>query len=158
MLYAKLKNNEAVEYPLSYEQVCERVVDTANKSRFPIDFQFLNEHGYVQVIPQNVPAASPTSIVTMGMPIVSNGVWYENYLIREMTDEEKNNNYEAKSFQIRQSRDSVLRLFVDNINPIRWDEFNDSEKLAWKEYRQALLDVPQQEGFPWNIIWPTQPE
>jgi len=25
-------------------------------------------------------------------------------------------------------------------------------------YRQALRDVPAQAGFPWTIIWPTQPE
>ncbi len=28
---------------------------------------------------------------------------------------------------------------------------------AWEEYRQALRDVPQQEEFPNNINWPTQP-
>ena len=28
----------------------------------------------------------------------------------------------------------------------------------WKDYRQALRDVPSQEGFPWDIQWPTQPE
>jgi hypothetical protein len=28
----------------------------------------------------------------------------------------------------------------------------------WKDYCQALRDVPTQEGFPWTIVWPTQPE
>jgi hypothetical protein len=28
----------------------------------------------------------------------------------------------------------------------------------WKNYCQALRDVPTQEGFPWTIVWPTQPE
>jgi hypothetical protein len=27
----------------------------------------------------------------------------------------------------------------------------------WKDYCQALRDVPTQEGFPWTIVWPTQP-
>ena len=26
------------------------------------------------------------------------------------------------------------------------------------DYRQALRDIPQQEGFPTNIVWPTKPE
>lgn len=26
------------------------------------------------------------------------------------------------------------------------------------DYRQALRDVPQQDGFPLNITWPTKPE
>ena len=29
---------------------------------------------------------------------------------------------------------------------------------AEKDYRQALRDIPQQEGFPTNIVWPTKPE
>ena len=28
---------------------------------------------------------------------------------------------------------------------------------AEKDYRQALRDVPQQDGFPVNITWPTKP-
>jgi hypothetical protein len=28
----------------------------------------------------------------------------------------------------------------------------------WDAYCQALRDVPAQEGFPWTITWPTQPE
>ena len=27
----------------------------------------------------------------------------------------------------------------------------------WAKYRQALLDVPQQEGFPYSIVWPDAP-
>ena len=28
---------------------------------------------------------------------------------------------------------------------------------AWKVYRQALRDVPEQEGFPLAIVWPVKP-
>lgn len=31
-------------------------------------------------------------------------------------------------------------------------------KDKYAPYRQALRDVPAQAGFPWTIIWPTQPE
>jgi len=27
----------------------------------------------------------------------------------------------------------------------------------WRTYRQALRDVPLQEGFPNDVIWPTEP-
>lgn len=33
-----------------------------------------------------------------------------------------------------------------------------SLKDKWAPYRQALRDVPQQEGFPETVVWPTQPE
>lgn len=57
----------------------------------------------------------------------------------------------------RQIRDKWLRRHIDNINPMRWEEFTEEEKTAWREYRQALLDVPQQQGFPYDIDWPTKP-
>ena len=28
---------------------------------------------------------------------------------------------------------------------------------AWQTYRQALRDVPAQQGFPANITWPVEP-
>lgn len=31
-------------------------------------------------------------------------------------------------------------------------------KTLWADYRQKLRDVPQQEGFPENIIWPEKPQ
>lgn len=31
-------------------------------------------------------------------------------------------------------------------------------KQAWATYRQALRDITSQEGYPFNVIWPTKPE
>ena len=28
---------------------------------------------------------------------------------------------------------------------------------AWQTYRQALRDIPQQPGYPNNVVWPTPP-
>lgn len=33
----------------------------------------------------------------------------------------------------------------------------DEERNAWIEYRQLLRDIPDQEGFPTNVIWPNVP-
>jgi len=30
-------------------------------------------------------------------------------------------------------------------------------KAAWTAYRQALRDLPEQEGWPMNIVWPEKP-
>ena len=58
----------------------------------------------------------------------------------------------------RQQRDELL-FEVDNIvgNPLRWASFSEAKQQAWANYRQALLDVPQQAGFPNTINWPTKP-
>ena len=40
-----------------------------------------------------------------------------------------------------------------------WTQVDDApvDKAAWATYRQALRDVPQQEGFPADVIWPSPP-
>lgn len=59
----------------------------------------------------------------------------------------------------RAKRDGLLRE-LDAIvsNPLRWAEFDDATKQALAEYRQALLDYPQQEGFPENAVLPDKPD
>lgn len=58
----------------------------------------------------------------------------------------------------RAQRDALLSE-VDSIvgNPLRWASFSQAQQTAWADYRQALLDVPQQPSFPNTIDWPTKP-
>ena len=58
----------------------------------------------------------------------------------------------------RARRDSLLLEVVDAMNPMRWELLSDDEKQSWRDYRQALLDVPQQPGFPKEIDWPVAPD
>ena len=65
----------------------------------------------------------------------------------------------AKAAQsVRSQRDSYL-LAVDAIagNALRWAALSEASQSEWATYRQALLDVPQQSGFPDNITWPQEP-
>ena len=57
---------------------------------------------------------------------------------------------------VRYDRDIKLELEVDAIvsNPLRWAEMTKAEQEAMKKYRQALLDITKQPGFPMNVIWP----
>lgn len=56
-----------------------------------------------------------------------------------------------------------LRLYylkeLDSLvqNPIRYEGFTEQEKNKLKQYRLDLLNVPQQEGFPLNVIFPDKP-
>ena len=66
---------------------------------------------------------------------------------------------EQKSSEIRQQRDQLLsELDVVVSNPLRYAEFSEEEKSQLAAYRQALLDVPQQEGFPNDVEWPSKPD
>jgi len=65
----------------------------------------------------------------------------------------------AAAAQVRADRDYRL-VEVDAIagNALRWAALDADTQAAWSTYRQALLDVPQQSGFPHDITWPTKPE
>ena len=41
-------------------------------------------------------------------------------------------------------------------NPLRWSELDATTQALWATYRLALLDVPQQTGFPQTVVWPTK--
>lgn len=62
---------------------------------------------------------------------------------------------EQQEMQVRAQRNSLLTL-------CDWTQLPDAplteeQKQAWAEYRQALRDVPEQAGFPENVVWPSTP-
>jgi hypothetical protein len=57
---------------------------------------------------------------------------------------------------IRSIRDAALTS-VDQVNPVWYASLTPDQQTELVTYRQALLDVPQQSGFPANVIWPTNP-
>lgn len=60
--------------------------------------------------------------------------------------------------QARWKRDGLLyELDAIVTNPLRWGDLTESEQQALAKYRKALLDVPQQESFPDETLWPENP-
>ena len=60
---------------------------------------------------------------------------------------------------VRLERDIKLEQEVDPIagNALRWAALTEEQRQAWAAYRLALLDVPQQAGFPHDVTWPEVP-
>lgn len=59
----------------------------------------------------------------------------------------------------RSKRNDKLRTEVDPIasHALRWADLTSDKQTEWSQYRTALLDVPQQAGFPQTVTWPVQP-
>lgn len=64
-----------------------------------------------------------------------------------------------KAEDMRVTRNLLLQMEVDPIvtNPLRWGDMTSAQQAEWVAYRQALLDLPQQAGFPHDVTWPTKP-
>ena len=59
--------------------------------------------------------------------------------------------------QARLQRKKLLETIVDPIvsNPLRWGDLPAEEQSRLVTYRQSLLDITDQSGFPYDITWPT---
>jgi hypothetical protein len=64
---------------------------------------------------------------------------------------------EIQAGEVRRKRNELLVSEVDPVagHVLRWNSLTAEEQEALADYRQALLDVPQQSGFPQSVIWPT---
>jgi hypothetical protein len=63
----------------------------------------------------------------------------------------------AKS--VRSERLRRLALEIDPIvsNPLRWNSLSPSKQNEWAEYRNSLLNITEQAGFPHDVVWPVKP-
>lgn len=57
--------------------------------------------------------------------------------------------------QARGKRNSLLA--ESDIYMIADYPITEQQRRAWMSYRQALRDIPEQEGWPMNIVWPEKP-
>ena len=64
---------------------------------------------------------------------------------------------EEATVEANMQRKYLLETIVDPLvmNPLRWADLTAQEQERVKTYRQALLDITDQDGFPHNIEWPT---
>lgn len=98
-------------------------------------------------------------------PVWQDGEWHhekipttpeEHLAAGEITQEEAD---ELKVAEVRSERDSRLyKLDAIVTNPLRWGALTAEQQTQAQSYRQLLLDVPQQAGFPWATEWPETPD
>lgn len=81
--------------------------------------------------------------------IVDQGNYYEVVEVPAPTAEQL-------AASIRAERDAKLN--DTDIIIIRCAEAGEPVPDEWKAYRQALRDIPQQAGFPDDVVWPEKPE
>jgi hypothetical protein len=98
----------------------------------------------------------------------ADGKWYAKYVLGPVftdttvegvttTALEHETAYKASKDQ--EQAKSVRATRASKLSETDWRFRSDmTPSQAWKDYCQALRDVPTQTGFPWTIVWPTQPE
>jgi hypothetical protein len=147
--YAKLENNQIVEFPI-YQGDLKILVgfdDTSGE-------EFQTPEGYVAVEDTDPPQFPFDYEKTLRekTPEQIDGVWTRVWAIEDATEQELQFRIQKKSEEIRKKRNQLL-------SETDWTQLLNSpvDSNIWAIYRQELRDIPEQEGFPWEIQWPELP-
>ena len=157
-MLVKIVDGSVQKYPYSIQELRADHKNTS-WSNNPTDAA-LAAVGVYKVLVDDIPSYNSTTqkVVTDSEPTLVGGMWKITRQVVDLTEEELTETNAVLEANIRSERDSRLETDVDKINVIRWNSFTTEQQSAWQAYRQALLDVPQQEGFPTSIEWPGKPE
>ena len=154
MNYIHAENSIVIEYPYSIEKMHS---DNPHTS-FPIEMstEELAEWGVFAVEEQNPPACNEqTESIEIQPPSLVNGVWLRDWLITPADPAEIERRTSAKADKERAKRNLVLSR-TDYTQCLDFPG-TDGERANYAVFRQALRDVPEQIGFPWNVVWPLPP-
>lgn len=109
---------------------------------------FLTANSVVELV-ETLSYTTPTQKLTSVDPYVQSGKAY-NVKVESTTTEEQAALTSQKWEEVRNQRNTILQA-------TDWRACSDLNMSdAWKNYRQALRDVPTQSD-PFNITWPTSP-
>ena len=93
-----------------------------------------------------------------GVEQQSDGKWYTKYVLGPVfSNAEDEAAYKAR--KDAEQADGVRRQRNEKLVECDWTQLADApaNNAAWAIYRQALRDIPLQDGFPWVVTWPEKP-
>ena len=111
-------------------------------------------HGYAVLwMPNEHPFPGRYEKLVETTPNNIDGKWYIQFEVVAMTEDEIKTKNSMRSAEILYEREQLLK----NSD---WTQLPDvdlieEEVQQWRTYRQALRDITDQPGYPWDINFPT---
>lgn len=161
-MYAKVKNGQIIKYPYGYTELrADNPYTNFNGIELFYAFQGTEENlagnTLEQIVNDNVPSYDSRTqrLVAADIPVFENNQWVIKFQIIDKTTEELSLEGAQQAEAVRADRNA--RLAATDWRVVKDLEATGAVAADWSAYRQALRDIPSQDGFPWNIIWPTPP-
>lgn len=155
-MFIKLDNGQPIGYPITQENM---------ESLFPeFNFNRILTPALINPLGFGIYEFSQEPIVIerykkkqeIYPPILhENGIYYQQWDIVDMTPEEILQKDLEKAEMVRAERDWLL--MSSDYTQLPDPPLNSQQKQAYVLYRQTLRDITNQTGFPWDVIWPTEP-
>jgi hypothetical protein len=147
MAYARIENNEIVEYPLYSTDIQLRFPETS----FSVPFS--PPEGFIEVLDSAPPEINIyKQRVEEDWPEFKNNFYHRTWKVIELSEKEINFKTQSLITEIKGKR---TRLLMNS----DWTQLPDApvDQAAWAEYRQKLRNLTLQEGFPFDFEWPETP-
>lgn len=151
MALAFIENGTITEYPVTLTQLRHKFPSTSFSTNS--EGADLSAFGVVTVEATTQPSVNLTQQkVEEGAPALVDGVWEQVWNVIDLSAEELEEIKVSKMAEIRSTRDK--RLSASD-----WTQVADApvDAAAWAAYRAELRAVPEQAGFPNDVVWPTEP-
>lgn len=108
-----------------------------------------DSHGYNKAVPMD---REPFTRYETGW-IKGEDMICREHLVTATPDETARSEHEAATVRIERDR----LLAASDWTQLVDSTLDDAATVLWQSYRQALRDVPQQDGFPATVDWPATP-
>lgn len=146
-MYIKLQNGQPLKFPYSLGELRRDNPGTSFPTTIPS--ATLAEYGVFPVAATQAPTFDNKAYKLKQTAQLIDGRWTQQWEQEQLPEDQAATN-------MRNQRDQLL-IKCD------WTQLPDSPldadgKLAWALYRETLRMIPQQDGFPWGVQWPPEPQ
>ena len=141
--------DETITYPYSISQLRNAYPNVSLPAE--LTDTALMDWGVYVVTPTPMPT-DYTKNITEGTPVLTDGVYYQNWIQTNASQTEIDYRLENQWFIVRETRNQLLA-------ECDWTQLSDISqtiKDLWSTYRQQLREITNQSN-PFNIQWPVKP-
>jgi hypothetical protein len=141
--------DETINYPYTIKELREAYPNVSLPAE--LSEEALSDWGVYFVTSTPMPNDYTKNIIE-GTPVLTDGVYYQNWVSTNATESEINYRLENQWEEIRFIRNQLL-------TECDWTQLSDVSqtiKDLWTAYRQQLRDITNQQN-PFNIQWPVKP-
>jgi hypothetical protein len=141
--------DETINYPYSISQLRNAYPNVSLPAE--LTDSILTDWDMYVVTPTPMPN-DYTKNITEGTPILTDSVYYQNWIQTDASQSEIDYRLENQWFIVREMRNELLA-------ECDWTQLSDipqTTKDLWSTYRQELREITNQSN-PFNIEWPVKP-
>lgn len=152
--YAIIENDEVVEYPVNPRvflalQNCYNVPEYWTGGVLD-GKQYVYCHCFAPTPPYNKNIIELTPVKNP-----ENGLWYRQYDFVDATPEEIAERTAYRLLCISNDVDTANK-YLDSIQ-IEISQLSEEDQALWAQYKTDLNNLAQQDGYPWDFVWPNKP-